>query len=76
MNCPAFYGYFSNTVGDQFNLFSLLIKKLTGGPHGNVDHQVMMWLVRNHFSWTSDWLLHGTDAATVLGAGTTIQVSR
>ena len=75
MNCPALDGYFSNTVCNQFNLFSLLIKKLAGGPHGDVVHRVMMWLVRNHFGWTSGWLLCGSDAATTLGAGTTIQVS-
>ena len=74
MNCPALDGYFSNTVCDQFNLFSLLIKMLAGGPHGDVIHRVMMWLVRNHFGWTSGWLLRGSNAATALGAETTIQV--
>ena len=74
MNCPALDMYFSNTVRDQFDLFPLLIKKLVGGPHGDVVHGVILCLVRNHFDSTSGWVLRGNDAATALGAGAAIQM--
>jgi hypothetical protein len=74
MNCPTLDRYFGNTVRGQFDLFPLLILKLTGGPHGDVIHRVMFWLVRNYCGLNSDWVLHGSDAATALGAGVALQI--
>ena len=64
MNCPTLDRYFSNAVHGQFDLFPLLIQKLTRGPHGDDIHRVMFWLVRNHYRLTSGWVLRGSDAAT------------
>ena len=55
MNCPALDRYFSNTVRDQFDLFPLLIKKLTEGHHGDVVHGVMF---RNRFLSICGWVFH------------------
>ena len=41
MNCPTLDRHFSNAVRDQFDLFPLLIQKLTGCPHADVIHRVM-----------------------------------
>ena len=74
MNCPTLDRHFSNAVRDEFDLFPLLIQKLAGGPHGDVIHRVMFWLVRNHCGLTSDWVLRGSDAATALQAGAALQI--
>ena len=74
MNCPTLDRHFSNVMRDQFDLFPLLIQKLAGGPHGDVIHRVMFWLVRNHCGLNSDWVLRGSDAATALGAGAALQI--
>jgi hypothetical protein len=73
MNCPALSRYFSNTVSHYIDLFPLLIKKLVGGPHGDVVHRVMLLVVRNHFSSISDWELRGSDAAA-LRAGAALHI--
>ena len=75
MNCPALDGYFSNTVCDQFNLFSLLIKKLAGGPRDDVIHGVMLWPVCNHFGSIYGCMLRESDATTALGAEAALQMS-
>ena len=41
MNCPTLDKHFSNAVRDQFYIFPLLIQKLAGCPHGDVNHRVM-----------------------------------
>ena len=74
MNYPTLDRYFDNTVRGQFDLFPLLIQKLAGGPHGDVIHRVMFWLVRNHCGLNSDRVLRGSNAATALGAGAALQI--
>ena len=74
MNCPTLDKHFSNAVRDEFDLFPLLIQKLAGGPHGDVIHRVMFWLVRNHCELTSGWMPHGSNAAMALRAGAALQI--
>jgi hypothetical protein len=52
----------------------LLIKKLTGGPHRDVVHKVMLLVVRNHFSSVSGWVLRGIDAAMASRAGAALHI--
>jgi hypothetical protein len=74
MNCPTLDRYFSNTVSHYFDLFPLLIKKLVGGPHGDVVHGVMLLVVHNHFSFVCSWVLCGSAGATALRAGAALHI--
>jgi hypothetical protein len=75
MNCPTLSRYFSDTVSHYFDLFPLLIKKLTGGPHGDIVHGVTLLVVHNHFSSVSAGrMLRGSDATTALRAGAALHI--